>query len=235
MLSVFLSQQTLDPYLNLKLSLVSLILTLTIIRYFYVQDQRLAQIEKLSNAKLQSLQSKIKPHFLFNTLNSIASLISIDAEKAEKAVVDFSELMRRTFMKQKETISLSEELKFVKHYLEIEALRLGDRLKYELDFDSEHIKLQVPVLSIQPLVENSIIHGIQNLPEGGVVKVFSNLNAKILSITITNPYNPEIDETNNGTALENIRQRLNLLYGNKATLMLTPSHEVFNVTIKIPV
>lgn len=234
LLPELIGSQLLDSHLKMKFMLVSLIIILALIRYFYVQDQWQLQVQELSNAKLKSLQSKIKPHFLFNTLNSIASLVSIDPAKAEKAVIDFSALMRRTFVKQEKTISLAEEMSFVEQYLAIEKLRLGERLRVEIECEERTKSVFVPVLSLQPLVENSVVHGIQHLAEGGTITLKSFFDEKHLVVEVSNPFQTHESSKNNGLALENIRQRLKLLYGEKASLTVQSVENVFVVSLRLP-
>ncbi len=220
--------------LNVKLSLSTVLICWALIRYFYIQDQWHQQIEKLAEAKLNALQARIKPHFLFNSLNSIASLISLDATKAEKAIVDFSSLMRRTFTHKQQFISLSQELLWVRQYLSIEKLRLGERLNYQIECPKKLQSIEIPVLCLQPLVENSVIHGIAPMPEGGKILVEVKENKNILSIKVENPFIMHESKNSNGMALRNIKQRLALHYGNKAFLSQVAKKGIFTVIIGIP-
>ena len=218
-LLLFTNQDEIN-YLNIKLSISSVIICLALVRYFYIQDQWHYQIQKLSDARLHALQARIKPHFLFNSLNSIASLISIDASRAELAIADFSSLMRRTFTHQDKNISIAEELKWVKQYLAIEKLRLDKRLKYNIQCEDDLLTKKIPVLCVQPLVENAILHGIQLLEKGGniAIKIFSS--EKMLFIQVSNPFIINKKHDSNGMALANIKERLQLNYGTKATMQV---------------
>ena len=221
-------------HINLKLSLSSVIICLALMRYFYIQDQWHKQIKKLSEAKLMALQARIKPHFLFNSLNSIASLISIDSEKAEIAISDFSDLMRRTFSHKDKYIPISEELQWVKQYLAIEKLRLDTRLQYKIECEPELLTHKIPVLCVQPLVENAIIHGIQPLENGGSININILKNETKLLINIQNPYVEYNNDYSNGMALKNIKERIALHYGSKASMLINKNNNTYIITLGIP-
>jgi two-component system sensor histidine kinase AlgZ len=221
-------------YLNLKLTVSTTLITLAIIRYFYIQDQWQRQIEKLSNARLNALQARIKPHFLFNSLNSISSLITIDADKADQALTDFSSLLRRAFTQKDKTITLEDELKYVNQYLAIEKLRLDERLAYKINFTQEVLSIKVPVLCLQPLVENAIIHGIQPLEEGGKILINLTKGKDYLTMQVINPFIEHTHDKSNGTALINIQERLAIQYGSKAEMKIEPFNGIYTITIKIP-
>ncbi|MBL4772056.1 MAG: histidine kinase [Alcanivoracaceae bacterium] len=229
-----LGDRTAINHLNIKLSVSSVLICLALVRYFYIQDQWHQQIQKLSDARLNALQARIKPHFLFNSLNSIASLIRIDAERAELAIADFSSLMRRTFTHREKYISIDQELSWVKQYLAIEKLRLDKRLSYNINCDSELLTKQIPILCIQPLVENAILHGIQLLEDGGNIDIEIFRQKHSLIIQVSNPYIINNRKDSNGMALENIRERLQLHYGSKATMQASQENDVYNITIGIP-
>lgn len=231
--NMFESQMEVN-YLNLKLSVSSIIICLALVRYFYVQDQFNQQIEKLSNARLNALQARIKPHFLFNSLNSIASLISIDAERAEVAIADFASLMRRTFTYKDKLISVDEELLWVKQYLAIEKLRLDSRLSFTINCDEALITKKIPVLCLQPLVENAIIHGIQPLEEGGGLSINIYTQNRRLFLKVTNPFIKTNKSNSNGMALANIEERLQLQYAAKAFLKVESNAGVYTAIIGIP-
>jgi two-component system sensor histidine kinase AlgZ len=225
-------------HINLKLSLSSVIICLALIRYFYIQDQWHQQIEKLADARLIALQARIKPHFLFNSLNSIAALIGVDTEKAEVAIADFSDLMRRTFSHKDKFITIKDELKWVEQYLAIEKLRLDKRLQYQINCDPKLLNYKIPILCIQPLVENSIIHGLQPLEKGGKIDIKISDANSILMIEVQNPFievNIKSNPSNsNQMALQNIHERLKLHYGNKATIQIDKSNNIYTVTVSIP-
>jgi two-component system sensor histidine kinase AlgZ len=232
--SFVLLNEEVNNYLVIKLSVAAVVVTLALVRYFYIQDQWKLQVQNLSDTRLRALQSRIKPHFLFNTLNSIASLVSIDSQKAEQAIVDLSSLMRRTFTEQNKEVSISDELNFVKQFLSIEKLRLGDRLDFDIDCEKELLHNKIPVLSIQPLVENAIIHGIQPLEKGGKIEVKIFAEDKMIIIKVRNPYLLGFNKTVNGMALKNIEERLKLLYGNSSFMKIVSEDQIFDIQLSIP-
>ena len=231
---MFENQQEVN-HLNIKLSFSSVIVCFALLRYFYMQDQWEAEIKNLSDAKLTALQARIKPHFLFNSLNTIASLITIDAEKAETAITNFSKLMRRAFTFKDKNIGLEEELQWIEQYLFIEKLRMGDRLNYSIDCDKKLYPIKIPVLCIQPLVENAIIHGIQTLENGGLIDLQIEEIQKKLVITVENPYITHSTYNSNGTAINNIRQRLQLQYGDKARVVILDDKNTYKIVVEIPI
>jgi two-component system sensor histidine kinase AlgZ len=231
--NLFLNQHDIQ-YLNLKLSLASVVISLAMVRYFYVQDQWNKQIQKLSEAQLNALQARIKPHFLFNSLNSISSLIAIDADRAELALSNFSNLMRQTFIHKEKFTTINEELDWVNQYLSIEKLRLDKRLQYQLICDEKLILTKVPILCIQPLVENAILHGIQPLEEGGKIDINIYQNNNTILITVKNPYIPIKNQSSNGIALANIKERLYLHYGDKASMKINSDNGLYSIQLSIP-
>ncbi len=210
-----------------KISLATGMTLLALLRYFFVQDQWSREIEALANAQMNALQARIKPHFLYNSLNSIASLIAIDPNAAEKAVLNLSGLFRKAFSNHNQLMtSLSKEIEWIEEYLAIEKLRLMDRLDFRVDVDDELMEQQVPLLSIQPLVENAVIHGIQHLTQGGVVHIKVHKTALGFRVMVSNPYRPDRVKSGNRTGLENIHQRLLLTYGDQVE-MGVESGEIF--------
>jgi two-component system sensor histidine kinase AlgZ len=232
--NLFLNQKAVN-YLNFKLSLSSVVISLAMVRYFYIQDQWNKQIEKLSEARLNALQSRIKPHFLFNSLNSISSLIAIDTDRAELALSNFSNLMRQTFTYKEKFTTINRELDWVNQYLSIEKLRLDKRLQYHVTCDEKLTHTKIPILCIQPLVENAIIHGIQPLENGGEIDIKIIQQNKGLLITVENPYISIENKNSNGIALANIKERLELHYGNKAYMKIESNKGIFNIQLSIPI
>jgi len=220
--------------LNLKLSVSSVLITWALIRYFYIQDQWQKQIQKLSDARLNALQARIKPHFLFNSLNSIASLISIDTSRAEQAITDFSALMRRTFMHKDKFISIEEELLWVNQYLAIEKLRLDTRLSYQIECLGSLKKIKIPVLCLQPLIENAVIHGIAPLEKGGEITINISKKKNMLLINVKNPHRVHDSNSSNGMALANISERLLLHYGTQSMMSKKSDNGIFEIQIGIP-
>jgi len=143
-------------------------------------------------ARLEALQARIRPHFLFNSLNSIASLIASDPERAELAVLDLSDLFRASLAKPGSLVAWRDELALARRYLSIEQYRLGARL--ELDWQVEGVPddLPIPQLTLQPLLENAILHGIQPRVEGGRVEVRARYVDGLFELCVSNPYDAEL-------------------------------------------
>lgn len=202
---------------------VSAILGGMVFRYFYLHTQLLVRRQSELKHRIQALQSRIHPHFLFNSMNSIASLIAIDPAAAEEAVEDLSALFRASLNDAGNQVSLQKELDLCKRYLRIEQLRLGKRLQVRWVSHNVPENIQIPLLTLQPLLENAVLHGIQPLPEGGEIFIESAYAHGIFEIKVVNPYNPNSAmernrEQGNRMALENIRNRLRVLYGDRAKL-----------------
>jgi two-component system sensor histidine kinase AlgZ len=141
------------------------------LRYFYVQSQWRLKSQAELSSRLQALQARIRPHFFFNSLNTVASLIAIDADKAENMLVDLSSLFRVVLKDQDAQVDLAAEIELGRRYLNIEQERLGDRLKLEWQLPEVIPNIQVPQLLLQPLLENAIYHGIQPLLDGGKIVI----------------------------------------------------------------
>jgi len=216
---------------------ISGIITLMALRYFYVQHQWKQQIEAEARARFQSLQSRIHPHFLFNTLNTIAGLIRGRPDQAEQAVLDLSDLLRSALANQ-ERITLGDELELTRRYLAIERLRMGDRLQVDWQLAADlPLATPMPALLLQPLVENAIHHGIQRLPEGGQLRIRIARQPHGLRFTITNPRpSDDGDRRLQGQRLaqDNIRQRLLLVYGVASQMDIEETAERYQVAFTVP-
>lgn len=191
------------------------------LRYFHLQGELLRQQRAELDARVVALQARIRPHFLFNSMNIIASLIPLDPEAAETAVEDLSALFRASLRDGSATVPLAEELDLCERYLHLEQLRLGTRLVVERDIAPLSAAWQVPPLSIQPLLENAVYHGIQPLPDGGCVRLALHEHADSLIVEVANHPLPADAPAHNGgagIALANIRDRLQAIYGARAAL-----------------
>lgn len=230
-----------DGWLLLNNMVIAAILAGILLRYLYLQQQLRNQQQAEMHARIQALQSRIRPHFLFNSMNSIASLIATDPDTAERVVEDLSELFRAS-LAEPSLIPLERELQLCKHYLEIEQLRLGRRLQLDWQINSCNLNVKIPSLMLQPLVENAIFHGIEPLPKGGKITVKVSQNDKQLSIVISNPYllvkrpqrNSEHAQRHNRMALDNIRRRLTAHFGTAARLSSSAENGVFTTYIFCP-
>jgi two-component system sensor histidine kinase AlgZ len=207
------------------------------LRYFYLTQQlRLRQRAELQ-ARIQALQSRIRPHFLFNSMNIIASLIAVDQEAAETAVEDLAGLFRASLAEVETEVSLEEELELCRRYARIEQLRLGKRLHVQWQVSEVPASLKVPSLSLQPLLENAIYHGIQQLPEGGVVTIAAAYQHGELCLSVSNPMpgGGSSNHQGNRLAQDNIHRRLQAIYGPKAGLTTTIEDQQHCAVMRYPV
>lgn len=206
-----------------------------VLRYFYLQEQLLRKQRAELTARVQALQARIRPHFLFNSMNIIASLIMVDPDKAEQVVEDLSALFRAS-LKAEGEVALSAEIDLCQRYLSIEKLRLGKRLDFEWRFDNVQDNLRIPALTLQPLLENAIYHGVEPGEEGGKVTILIAWSGEELSIVITNPYHEhkKSHHKGNSMALNNIRERLQAHYGDKARLRTQAAGNLFTTQISYP-
>lgn len=216
---------------------IAAIVGAVVLRYLYVQHQWRKNIEATATSRYQALQSRIRPHFLFNCMNTIASLTRKSPELAEQSIEDLADLFRASLLEPTELYKISEEWKLCQHYLRIETHRLGNRLIVDWDIDTLPDDALLPPLSLQPLLENAIYHGIERLAEGGTIKIEGELVNKQLSIKFTNPIpTAEIEDDHKGNkhAQENIRQRLNALFGDKSTLKINTTNNQYAVELSLP-
>ncbi len=217
--------------------LISAVMTGIAFRYFYLQHQLRQQEQAELNSRIQALQSRIRPHFLFNSMNIIASLISVDPDLAEEVVEDLSVLFRASLNDSSDQpVLLKEEIALCEKYVHIESLRLDERLEvvWRVEVDSDQIR--IPMLTLQPLLENAIYHGIQPLPQGGIVTVDITEGAGVLTLIITNPVagHHHSHDKGNKMALENTRRRLEAIYGPRASVKSREDASTFTTEVSYP-
>lgn len=237
----FLYLQPLDwsyaSQLIMRSLIISAIVIAVMLRYFYIQHQWMKNTEAEVHARIQALQARIRPHFLFNSMNTIASLTRSNPEQAEKAVEDLAALFRVS-LADRNYLTLEEELEVTRGYLDIEVHRLGNRLQLDWQIDDDiDMKTKTPALVLQPLVENALYHGIEPLTEGGVVQIAMNNTSDGIEIAVSNPFNTDMKQSThkgNRMAQENIRQRLQLAYGDACKLNIKTDDNRYVVSFKIP-
>lgn len=211
-----------------------------VLRYFYLQQQlhqqQQLQLEVQMQARFQALQSRIRPHFLFNSMNIIASLIHSEPDTAEQVVEDLSTLFRASLGNEGDLVPLTHEINLCERYIHIEQLRLGERLQVNWHNTLQSNKHLVPALCLQPLLENAIYHGIQPRVEGGVIDIVLSDVDHYLSIHVSNPFDPRapISRSGNGMALNNLEQRLLSRYGKTAAFSVSQDQETFAVSFSLP-
>jgi signal transduction histidine kinase len=188
-------------------------------RRYRDRERRALSLESsLARARLGALQAQLQPHFLFNTLNAIATLLRRDPVAAEATITSLSELLRLALSQsERQEIPLREEMQFLERYFEIQQTRFGERLKVAREIEPETLECLVPTLILQPLAENAIHHGIEPSPNPGTVKIVSRLQADRLALSVEDDGVGLVDEPagqGNGIGLSNLRARLKELYGN---------------------
>ncbi|MBT8136982.1 MAG: sensor histidine kinase [Gammaproteobacteria bacterium] len=224
------------PFL-LRNTLIAAIVGALMLRYFYVSHQWRRNVQMEARSRIQALQARIRPHFLFNSMNTIAALTRSDPDAAEQVVEDLADLFRASLADNKQLIHLREEFEMARLYQRIEELRLGDRLTVEWDVDELPDRALIPGLSVQPLLENAIYHGIEPLPGGGKVLISGRTEGDKIHIEIVNPVNNDASaqrHDGNRIALSNVRQRLDLAFGRKGGLKTLTGDGQFSVTLTIP-
>lgn len=216
---------------------VTAILTGLALRYFYLQYESRIILETQARARLQALQARIRPHFLFNSMNTIASLTHDQPDLAEQAIENLSDLFRAS-LAAKDRISLQQELELTRSYIQLETLRLGDRLTVNWSMPEADIELLMPALILQPLVENAIYHGVEPLADGGVIDISIDRYHQFVRIVISNPLlQDRTGQHRNGNqmAVDNIRERLQIAYAGSATMQQAEQDERFTVTLMLPI
>jgi len=221
------------------------ILTLTLsavvngllLRLFIAKHALTQHIAAESHAKLQALQSRIRPHFVFNSLNIIASLTRSAPERAEAALEDMADLFRMMLSQDDMLVPVRNEIDVTKKYLALEALRLDNRLRVEWDIGTFPRKAAIPVLTLQPLIENAIRHGIESMSDGGTVRVRLREMGGRLHIEVSNPRPPVRARTARdvpGQSLADMRLRLRAHYGEAALLHTQEELGQFTVSVLLP-
>ena len=214
---------------------VSAIVTAIVLRYFYMQHDWRKQTRAHAHARLQALQACIHPHFLFNTLNTIASLLRFDPDRAESAVEDLAELFRASFRDVQRLITIQDEIDICQQYLRIEGLRLDQRLQVAWQIDNLPRDALIPPLCLQPLLENAVYYGIQPLPEGGVITITSVRDGNQLTIEIENPCVADIQKSRGlGIAQDNVRERLKVYFGGQGKLTIYQESNCYRASLRIP-
>lgn len=237
----------------LRNMLISAIFGSMALRYFYVQSQWRLKSQAELSSRLQALQARIRPHFFFNSLNTVASLIMVDPEKAENMLVDLSSLFRVVLKDQDAHVDLASEIELGRRYLNIEQQRLGDRLRVNWQLPSSLPAIQVPQLILQPLLENAVYHGIQPLVDGGELTISlqkmqpsettiqtarqatGHECLTVWQLVIQND-KPEQSIASDGhqVSLPNIAMRLEAIFSTDATLQCQQTANQFSVTIGLP-
>ena len=216
--------------------LIAALLGAAMLRYFYVLAQWQARLAAVAHAKVEALQARIRPHFLFNSMNTVAALVRVDPDAAERTIEDLCELFRAALGQAGagREGTLGEELALIERYLAIEQLRLGERLRVRRELDGLPADYPLPRLLLQPLVENAVRHGIQPLREGGEILLRGRVDGRALRIDVSNPLPPAPGTPGHGHGLANVRQRVAWRYGARAAVEAGPQQGRFAVCLRLP-
>ncbi|WP_165382996.1 sensor histidine kinase [Acinetobacter sp. WCHAc060033] len=205
------------------------------LRYMYIREQSVLQQNSELNARVQAMQARIHPHFLFNSLNSVVSLIAIDPDKAEQMLIDLSKLFRASLQELK-LVTLKEEVELSKQYIAIEQIRLGERLKVEWNILHPELlgQVKIPLLTLQPLIENSIFHGVEKKIIDAKIGILVEILQNQVNIVITNPFLQDRIKVRegHGIALENVKQRLKAHFGDSVYFRNYAGNGLFTTVIQ---
>lgn len=190
----------------------------------------------VKETELNMLKSQINPHFLFNSLNSISSLIISNPEEAREMIIRLSDFLRYSLKhRENEFVTLEEEIIRMKDYLSIEKIRFGDKLRYDLHISDACSQVQVPTMILQPLIENAIKHGVYESLEPVSISFSCALKGEHLQLELENDFDPEQpSRKGTGVGLQNVSERIRLAYDGRATMSKTTDKGVFKVTLYIP-
>jgi two-component system, LytTR family, sensor kinase len=226
----------------LSIFIITFIWWLIYFVWHYIERNGKAQVDKLKlestvkELELKTIKAQLNPHFIFNALNSIRALVDENPKRARTAITELSNILRSSMQTDKaETVSLENELDIVKDYLALETIRFEERLQVSYEIDQETHALPVPPMMLQTLVENAIKHGISKLITGGNVIIRSHVHNMQHEITVENTGQIRDGETGHGFGLQSTRQRLSLLYGNKATFdIYNKNDETVEAKVSMP-
>ena len=208
-----------------------------LLRYLYEQHRERQRELAESQARLQALQARIRPHFLFNSMNTIASLTRVDADLAEQVVQDLSDLFRATLADADQASTLEREFDLARGYLRIEGQRLGDRLRVEWDVAELPLDIRLPALLLQPLLENAVYHGIEPATAGGEITISGRFRNGMVNLAVRNtlPQDaPAVPRAGNKMAQDNVRQRLDAAFGDEAGMVLGQVDDCYQVRLHFP-
>ncbi len=216
---------------------IALLISLALLHYFHLQYQWRQQVQAEAEARLQALQARMRPHFLFNSLNSIAELIATDTVAAEDRIADLAESLRAAMrLDSQKLVPLAQELDLTRHYLALEQARLGERLQIRWKIELALKETQVPPFCLQPLVENAVYYGVEPSSDGGQVEI-SAIEQKgyiVLSVRNTIPKSVTRKRKGNHIALQNIKARLSASFKQQASLWISTAEGWYQVRLRIP-
>jgi len=232
------------PFL-LSSALITAVLSGSLLRYLFIQQRWRNQQQQQARAELRNLQARVHPHFLFNTLNTIAALAEEQPAQAVAAIEDLADLLRQSLAPLERLISLAEELDLAHRYLRLMQWRLGERLQLDWHISADirsDPRWRLPPLTLQVLLENAVLHGIQPSLSGGCIKVSASISSQQLIIRISNPLitttagqvPTNLAPTGTGTAISDLRRRLQLLFARPVSLETSIQDARFEAELRLP-
>ncbi|MEM5550015.1 histidine kinase [Pseudoalteromonas neustonica] len=224
-----------NPYEFLLKNLLMVFLVAALfIQFLIIHYEKEQQTNALARAELDALQARIRPHFLYNSLNTAAELTHCDPLAAEQAILALAALSQAAMKVGKSTL-LEDEINLTKQYIALETWRFSERLQVNWHIPQQLPALKIPCLTLQPLIENAVCHGVEPSVTGAVINIELLLSTQSLTILVSNPiFEGMHKRPGNGMALENIRQRLDIYYQGKAKLVVTTRNDTFRVKLVLP-
>ena len=215
---------------------LSLIIGALVLRYLWVRNQWRERVQAEAATRFAALQARIRPHFLFNSMNTIAALTRSDPAAAEQATEDLADLFRASLAEGVVPVTLADELELCRRYVRIEKLRLGDRLHVDWRVAELPAETRIPGLILQPLIENAIYHGVETASDGATVTVTGRRDGRCAEIEVRNPMAPALTAPRHGLriALNNVRERLQLAFPGDGSLEFEDHDAEFVVTVRFP-
>ncbi|MEQ1630693.1 MAG: histidine kinase [Gallionella sp.] len=219
---------------RVQYAIISVMVCTVLLMYFYWRAQILSRA--LHDARLQVLRARIRPHFLFNAINAVLSIVRAQPKQAETALEDMSDLFRMAMAEVRDLVPLGQEIALTKQYLALEQLRMGERLSVDWELGDTPMDALIPPLMLQPLLENAVYHGIEPLNLGGRITIRCSCSDKELHVQVENPYASEKKQSHSGNkmALQNIRERLELLFDVEARYQVESTVNKYKVEITLP-
>jgi two-component system sensor histidine kinase AlgZ len=215
-------------------TVLAALLAAALLRHLHVLAEWRARLAAVARAQFDALQARIRPHFLYNSMNTVAALVRVDPDAAERTIEDLAELFRASLGAAGTLSTLGAELALIDRYLAIERLRLGDRLRVTRDLGDLPLDLPMPSLLLQPLVENAVYHGIQPRRAGGTLTLAARRSGNDVRIDITNPLPDAASPPRSGQGLDNVRRRVAFHYGERGRVEVRRTADRFEVSVQLP-
>ncbi len=217
-----------------RYALLGMVVCAILLLYFRLRSKVLSRA--MNDARLQVLRARIRPHFLFNTINAVLGIVRTQPRQAETALEDMADLFRTAMSETQDLVLLGQEIRLSKQYLALEQLRMGERLRVDWQVQDVPDEVMIPPLLLQPLLENAVYHGIEPLSQGGIIHITLSRSGDELHLKVENPcpVRTEAPHQGNRVALRNIRERLSLLFDVEARYQVESGKDFYRVEISFP-